>query len=124
MRLQAALVAVSLRAGAADRASLSLNGEWGLTLDPHPQDDPTGLTWWSLPSQPSAPPAFNRSNATIQVPGRSVGAAGFGAAGAGRKHVYTGSVWYTKSVGAPRGPLHGGRSTRAAPRGGRRSFLY
>ena len=30
----------------------------------------------------------------------------------------------TGTVGAPRGPLHGGRSTRAAPRGGRRSFLY
>ena len=29
-----------------------------------------------------------------------------------------------RPVGAPRGPLHGGRSTRAAPRGGRRSFLY
>ena len=27
-------------------------------------------------------------------------------------------------VGAPRGSLHAGRSTRAAPRGGRRSFFY
>ena len=30
-----------------------------------------------------------------------------------------------RSVGAPRGPLHGGRSTRAAPRGGVAGiFLY
>eukprot|EP01052_Picozoa_sp_SAG31_P048945 SAG31_NODE_10486_length_1132_cov_1.868345_1_plen_286_part_01 len=101
VQFQVALVAASLQVSAADRASLSLNGEWGLTLDPHPQDDRTGLTWWSLPSQPSALPAFNRSNATIQVPGRSVGAAGFGAAGPGRKHVYTGSAWYTKSVALP-----------------------
>ena len=92
------VAAASLQPGDADWATLSLNGEWGLTLDPHPQDDLTGLTWWSLPSQPSALPAFNRSNATIQVPGRSVGAAGFGDAGSGRKHLYTGSVWYTKSV--------------------------
>ena len=96
-----ALVAAWLRVSAGDWASLSLNGEWGLTLDSHPQDDRTGLTWWSLPSLPSTPPAFNRSNATIQVPGRSVGAAGFGPAGPGRRHVYTGSAWYTKSVALP-----------------------
>ena len=92
----------------AELDSLSLNGEWGLTLDTHPclvpgcPGMPAGQqNWWSLPGQPSSPPAFNRSSSTILLPGRSVGAAGFGNGGPGRKHAYTGSVFYTKSVRLP-----------------------
>ena len=89
--------------------SLSLNGEWGLTLDAHPNN------WWLMPGQPSSPPAFNHSsNSTIQLPGRSVGAAGFGDGGPGRKHAYTGSVLYTKSVSLPAGWAAGGAAAAAA----------
>ena len=69
---------------------------------------------WGLSGDGGAPraeanpflPYAVRENGSLPFygfPGRSVGAAGFGAAGPGRKHVYTGSAWYTKSVasGAP-----------------------
>jgi hypothetical protein len=94
------LLLLSALAGAsAELDSVSLDGDWQLTLD-KATPDAQGLTWWSKP-QPLAEPSFNRSNATIRVPGLSVGAAGFGDSNGGRKHVYTGSVWYTKQLHLP-----------------------
>ena len=96
----AALLLASLAGASAELDSISLNGEWGLTLD-QATTDAQGLTWWSLPNMPAAPPSFNASKATIRVPGLSVGAAGFGDDAADREHQYSGSVFYTKQVTLP-----------------------
>ena len=71
--------------------SISLNGAWEFELD---------TTDTGLQQGFQRRPSFSH---TIQIPGISIGAAGFGSSTAQKHHEYTGISWFAKNVTLPPG---------------------